>query len=139
MATYNSQYQYWLPGQLQFPTNLLGYGQDDARRSKSPSSLVNHAGYSPGPLSTPPMSRNPSQPPEDPEQMVLDDSIDSQSDSPTSVRTPDRDSLDGMEMFDINGSVHSQVYQDTTPLEESYRYFPDPSTMARSHLEYVQS
>ncbi|KAF2854828.1 hypothetical protein T440DRAFT_387250 [Plenodomus tracheiphilus IPT5] len=91
--------------------NAFPHGQYGFPRSKTPTeSLVNHTGYSPGPLiTTPPVSRNPSQPPEPPqdqnplsEQLICDNG--SYSNSPTSVMTPDPESmevemLDGPQMF----------------------------------------
>ena len=78
--------------------DLSAFGQPHVlQRSKTPTSLVNHTGLSPGgPLSTPPMSRDASRgpeplPPQFPDQMVYDGSA---SNSPTSVRTPDNDSLE---------------------------------------------
>lgn len=76
---------------------VYGYDQYTARRSKTPTSLVNHTGLSPaGPISTPPRSRDASQGPDPPparypEPMVYDDS---QSSSPTSVRTPENDHIE---------------------------------------------
>lgn len=84
------------------------YGQYEDPRSKTPTSLINHSGRSPsgsGPLSTPPMSRNSSQVPhQPPEFMVCDDSVNSPSNSPTSVTTPDNDSVD-FDMLDTSDSM----------------------------------
>ncbi|CAI6341430.1 unnamed protein product [Periconia digitata] len=105
---YHQQTQYYAPFQYQDsqvnPEVFVGYGPGDAHRSKTPTSLINHPRYSPGPLSTPPLSRNASQAPESlsdqpPEQMVYDDSFGSLSNSPTSVRTPDHEAFE-VEMLD---------------------------------------
>lgn len=95
MATYSQYYQY---------PNMFQYSQHDSQRPKTPISMINHSGFSPGPLSTPPMSRNTSQPPEQlpeqpPDQMTWDDVAGSISNSPTSVRTPDNDAFD-IDMLD---------------------------------------
>ncbi|CBX97109.1 hypothetical protein LEMA_P102400.1 [Plenodomus lingam JN3] len=82
-----------------FPLDQYGFP-----RSKTPTeSLVNHTGYSPGPLiTTPPISRNPSQPPE-PSQDYTSEPLPwdngSFSNSPTSVMTPDPESME-VEMID---------------------------------------
>jgi hypothetical protein len=93
---------YYYPQQPMAPEvpvapDVYNYEQYAAQRSKTPTSLVNHTGLSPGgPLSTPPMSRDASRGPDPPpgqypEQMVYGSSP---SDSPTSVQTPDNDSLE---------------------------------------------
>lgn len=107
--SYNYGYHYQEQPQVFFTSaNTLGYTQYDAQRSKTPTSLITHPGHSPGPLSTPPQSRNPSQPPEQaPDQMIWDDAVGSQSNSPTSVRTPEDDSFD-MEMLDADRNGYYQ-------------------------------
>ncbi|PSN60514.1 hypothetical protein BS50DRAFT_506112 [Corynespora cassiicola Philippines] len=88
--------------QLFISSDTLGYGQYDPQRSKTPTSLINHTGLSPGgpspgPLSTPPpLSRTDSLPPDQPEHMLYDDQANSLSNSPTSVRTPDNENLEDM-------------------------------------------
>lgn len=109
-----------VPVAPEFQTN---YEQYAAQRSKTPTSLVNHTGLSPGgPLSTPPMSRDASRGPDPPpgqypEQMVYGDSP---SDSPTSVKTPDNDHFDELTLdahpmrgaYQANGSmITTQVSQ----------------------------
>jgi hypothetical protein len=99
MATYSQYYQYPEQPQLLSTANVFQYGQLDSHRPKTPNSMINHSGFSPGPLSTPPMSRNTSQPPEQlpeqhPDHMPWDDVIGSTSNSPTSIRTPDNDAFD---------------------------------------------
>ncbi|KAF9730478.1 hypothetical protein PMIN01_11347 [Paraphaeosphaeria minitans] len=96
------------------PEFYTNYAHNDAQRSKTPTSLVNHTGLSPGgPLSTPPMSRDASRGPDPPlgpypEQMVYGDSP---SDSPISVKTPDYDSVEDFnldpppEVYQANGSM----------------------------------
>ncbi|KAF2645997.1 hypothetical protein P280DRAFT_532481 [Massarina eburnea CBS 473.64] len=98
-----SPYPFQDPQVFVNPQAFVGY-DPDAQRSKTPTSLVNHTGRSPGPLSTPPLSRHVSRGPESlpehgPEQMVYDDAFGSLSNSPTSVRTPDHDSFE-VEMLD---------------------------------------
>ncbi|KAF2749945.1 hypothetical protein M011DRAFT_475265 [Sporormia fimetaria CBS 119925] len=111
MSSYAQFYQYLDQGQLLDSTNVLSYGYDDRRREKSPSSMVNHSGHSPGPLSTPPHSRNTSQPPEQPpDQMVYDDLGGSQSDSPVTVPTPDVDVFE-LELLDSDAPLRAFYYQ----------------------------
>jgi hypothetical protein len=83
------------------PLDVFAPGQYDPQRSKTPTSLINHAGNSPGPLSTPPLSRTASQGPEQlpanfPESLLYDDTFGSPSNSPNSnsVKTPDDNSPD---------------------------------------------
>ena len=99
MTTFSNYYQ----PEVLLPPNLFEYHYDD-QRSKTPTSLINHTGLSPGPLSTPPLSRNASQGPEalpdqPPDQMVYDDAYGSLSNSPTSVQTPDNESFE-VDMLD---------------------------------------
>ncbi|KAJ4344693.1 uncharacterized protein N0V89_012437 [Didymosphaeria variabile] len=99
----NGYYYYQQPMGPEVPVapGAYTYGQYGAPRSKTPTSLVNHTGLSPGgPLSTPPpmsrdASRGPDPPPgQYPEQMVYGDSA---SNSPTSsVKTPDNDSFEDL-------------------------------------------
>ncbi|ORX97545.1 hypothetical protein BCR34DRAFT_496762 [Clohesyomyces aquaticus] len=116
----DSQYYYTYHHQQQQPqvllaANAFGYGQYDPQRSKTPTSLINHTGHSPGPLSTPPQSRNASQPPEQaPGQMIWENARGSPSDSPTSVKTPDNDPFDEVVMLDA-------------PLEPMGNVFPTPN------------
>lgn len=122
------QYSYQEPQVLVNPNVFLDHGPD-TQRSKTPTSLINHTGHSPGPLSTPPLSRRASQGPEPfpdqaPEQMVYDDGFGSLSNSPTSVKTPDHDTFEmEMDMVDShsmrdfyhNGSNnHQNVIMTTT-------------------------
>lgn len=100
-SAYDQHYQYTDQGQLLLNTSQ--YEAYNAQRSKSrtPTSLINHPSQSPGPpLSTPPHSRNTSQPPPEqfPESMYWEDEHASPSDSPTSLQTPDNETLDQMEM-----------------------------------------
>ncbi|KAF2016039.1 hypothetical protein BU24DRAFT_347388 [Aaosphaeria arxii CBS 175.79] len=120
------------------------YGHyEDNRRSKSPASLINQNGLSPGPLSTPPMSRNPSQPLEPvPDQMVWDNGVGSPSDSTSSLQTPDNESLD-FEMLDSNDVTHSlqdhssasmlggQTIAGELPLLNDNLYFTDIGNIPR--------
>jgi hypothetical protein len=119
-----------------------GYGQPtgNAQRSKTPASLINHSGHSPGPLSTPPpLSRNasqgPEQLPEHAEQMVYDDAFGNYSDSPTSVRTPDDsnfevDMLDSQSMRDFyhtqNEGMTTQVSESALPALETNMFLTGP-------------
>ncbi|KAF2003422.1 hypothetical protein P154DRAFT_86290 [Amniculicola lignicola CBS 123094] len=96
-------------------TDSFGYYYDaDRTKTRTPSSLTAHTGHSPGPsgpLSTPPQSRYPSQPPTEqaPDQMIWDDVANDSSDSPT-VRTPDNEAFD-LEMQDAPESMRD-FYQD---------------------------
>ncbi|KAF2474542.1 uncharacterized protein BDR25DRAFT_109641 [Lindgomyces ingoldianus] len=106
MTTY-CYYPYQEQPQVVWQPNTFGYLHYDRQRSKTPTSLINHTGLSPGPLSTPPQSRNPSQPPEQaPDQMIWDDASGSPSNSPTSVNTPDLDSFE-VEMLDATDSMRN--------------------------------
>jgi hypothetical protein len=104
MSTYSQHYHHYEEQPLFADPHAFVYGQYDARRSKTPTdSLINHTGLSPGPLSTPPLSRIQSQQPElprdqPPEQLLWDNG--SSSDSPTSVRTPDGSESFEVEMLD---------------------------------------
>lgn len=137
MSSTYDQYYHYSDQNVVLATNAFPYVQYDSQRSKTPTSLINHSGHSPGPLSTPPGSRNPSQPPEQPpDQMIWDDVSGSLSNSPTSVRTPDNDSFEA-EMLDApeamrtfyqnqNGAMAStQMSQDSIPSIDSTFYFPD--------------
>jgi hypothetical protein len=135
MAYHHIYPQYQEQPQVYIAANPYGYGQPtgNAQRSKTPASLINHTGHSPGPLSTPPPpSRNASQGPEPlpehAEQMVYDDPFGNCSDSPTSVRTPDDtnfevDMLDSQSMRDFyhtqNGAMTTQVSQSGLPALET--------------------
>ncbi|KAF2185062.1 hypothetical protein K469DRAFT_726934 [Zopfia rhizophila CBS 207.26] len=98
---YHQNYSYNNQPEVLFAANLQ-YAQYNDPRSKTPTSLINHTGHSPGPLSTP-QSRNNSQPPEP---MNWDDVPDSLSTSPTSVRTPDNDSFE-VEMLDASNDMRN--------------------------------
>ncbi|KAH7132034.1 hypothetical protein B0J11DRAFT_214640 [Dendryphion nanum] len=118
---YNS-YQYPEQPQVLLATDHFDYGQYEDSRSKTPTSLINHTGHSPGPLSTPPMSRNPSQlPHQAPDFMICDGSINSPSDSPTSVSTPDNESFEEVEMLDSD------------PMRDHYSH-RHSNTMMNSHM-----
>ncbi|KAF2187664.1 hypothetical protein K469DRAFT_104019 [Zopfia rhizophila CBS 207.26] len=98
---YQQNYSYnnqpWVP----FAANLR-YAQYNDPRSKTPASLINHTGHSPGPLSAP-QSRNNSQPPE---QMSWDDFTYHPSSSPISVRTSDNDSIE-VKMLDVSNDMRN--------------------------------
>jgi hypothetical protein len=105
MSTFSQHYYHYQEQPLFIDPHAFVYGgQYDTRRSKTPTdSLLNHTGLSPGPLSTPPLSRNQSQQPElprdqPPEQLLWDNG--SSSNSPTSVRTPDGSESFEVEMLD---------------------------------------
>lgn len=131
MAYYQTYPQYQEQPQVFIASDAYGYGQPtgNAQRSKTPASLINHTGHSPGPLSTPPpLSRNASQGPEQlpahAEQMVYDDAFGNYSDSPTSVRTPDDNNfevemLDSQSLRDFyqtqNGAISTDVSQGGLP------------------------
>lgn len=109
MATYQ-QYPPRHEHPLFYDPHSFTHDQYGFPRSKTPTdSLVNHTGYSPGPfLTTPPVSRNPSQPPEPfqdqvPEQLPWDNG--SFSDSPT-VMTPD------VEPMEVDMVDSSQIFYD---------------------------
>ncbi|KAH8731520.1 hypothetical protein GQ44DRAFT_767385 [Phaeosphaeriaceae sp. PMI808] len=103
MSTFQQQYQHFQQPLFVDP-HTFTFGHYDARREKTPTdSLINHSGHSPIPLTTtPPISRNPSRPPEPlrdqpPDHMLWDNG--SLSNSPTSVRTPNDESFE-VEMLD---------------------------------------
>jgi hypothetical protein len=109
MATYSTYYQYLEQPPLLSTSNVFQHGQYDYQRPKTPTSLINHSGFSPGPLSTPPMSRNTSQPPEQlpdqpPDPMTWDDVPGSTSESPTSVKTPDDEAFE-FDMLDASDEM----------------------------------
>lgn len=126
--SYGQYYQYpaHSHGQALLPTNVLNYGQIEDRGSKSPLSLINHPRQSPGPLSTPPHSRNTSQPPErEPDQMVYDDVGGSQSDSPTSIPTPDFESFE-IEMLDAEAAMREFYHHNHSVAMVSTQMQQDP-------------
>ncbi|KAF2033851.1 hypothetical protein EK21DRAFT_57779 [Setomelanomma holmii] len=103
MSTFSQQYQHFQQPLFVDP-HTFAFGHYDTGREKTPTdSLINHTGHSPIPLTTtPPLSHNPSRPPElprdqPPDHMFWDNG--SLSDSPTSVRTPDGESFE-IEMLD---------------------------------------
>jgi hypothetical protein len=127
-TTYHQQSLYVEPHAFTF--TQYGTGRD-----KTPESLVNHSGYSPTPLTaTPPLSRNPSRPPEPlrdqpPEHMLYDDGI---SNSPTdSVKTPNDESFE-VEMLDTDVrnfyqgvSMSTQVSHNAIPAMDQSMLLPD--------------
>ena len=144
MSTFSQHYQHFQEQPLFIDPHTFAYGQHDTRRSKTPTdSLINHTGLSPGPLTTtPPLSRNPSQPPEPsrdqlPDQMLWDNG--SLSNSPTSVRTPDGDSFE-VEMLDTesirnfyhqNGNTMStQGSHNAIPAVDSSMFFTAQGTIS---------
>ena len=146
MAYYQTYPQYQEQPQVFIATNAYGYGQPtgNAQRSKTPASLINHTGHSPGPLSTPPppsrnASQGPEQLPEHAEQMVYDDAFGNYSDSPTSVRTPDDNNFE-VEMLDSsqsmrdfyhtqNGGMTTQVSQSGLPALETNMFLNAQGTI----------
>lgn len=130
-SAFGQQYYPYTHQQLVVNTNGFPYGQDDGRgQSKTPTSMINHPRHSPGPLTTPPShSRNASQPPPDhaPAQLIRDDSGGSLSDSPSSIPTPDNDSidfdmLDADNFFNPNMAMTStQIAQEPIPVTESFQ------------------
>jgi hypothetical protein len=115
---------------------------DTTRRDKTPTdSLINHTGLSPIPLTaTPPLSRNPSRPPEPPrdqppDHMLWDDG--SLSNSPTSVKTPDGESFE-VEMLDSDvrsfyqqgASMSTQVSHNAIPAVDQSMLFTPQGTFS---------
>jgi len=103
MSTFSQQYHFQ-EQPIFIDPHAFSLGHYDPGRHKTPTdSLINHTGLSPTPLTTtPPLSRNPSRPPEPlrdhpPDHLLWDNG--SLSNSPTSVRTPDGDSFE-VEMLD---------------------------------------
>jgi hypothetical protein len=138
-SAFGQYHHYSNQGQLLVSTQALNYGQDNGRRSKSPmsTSMINHPRHSPVPLSTPPHSRNSSQPPEQlPNQLIYEDVGGSPSDSPTSsIATPDQDASE-IDMMDFEvvhnyhdhqnaAMVSSHMQQDTIPAIDTTHYLPD--------------
>ncbi|KAF1914878.1 hypothetical protein BDU57DRAFT_520076 [Ampelomyces quisqualis] len=106
MSTFDEQqYHTYHRHSLFVDPQVFTYVQYGTEREKTPESIVNHSGYSPTPLTaTPPLSRNPSRPPEaprdqPPEHMLYDNG--SLSNSPTSVKTPNDESFE-VEMLDTD-------------------------------------
>ncbi|KAH7391836.1 hypothetical protein BKA66DRAFT_413171 [Pyrenochaeta sp. MPI-SDFR-AT-0127] len=149
MSTYSQHYHQFQEQPLFIDPHAFDYGHYDPRRSKTPTdSLINHTGRSPGALTTtPPLSRNPSQPPEPsrdqfPEQMLWDNG--SASNSPSSVRTPDGESFE-VEMLDSesmrnfynqNGNTMStQTTHNTIPAMDSTMFFTDQAMFSDQVLQ----
>jgi hypothetical protein len=104
MATFHQPYQHFQQQQIFVDPYTFAFGHHDTGREKTPTdSLINHTGHSPIPLTTtPPISRNPSRPPEPPRELPSDHMLwdnGSLSNSPTSVKTPDGESFE-VEMLD---------------------------------------
>lgn len=128
--TYHQQSLFADPHTFTFPQYGTG-------REKTPESLVNHSGYSPTPLTaTPPLSRNPSRPPEPlrdqpPEHMLYDDG--SLSNSPTdSVKTPNDESfeVDMLDDTDVRNyyqgvSMSTQVSHNVIPAMDQSMLLPN--------------
>ncbi|KAF2710405.1 hypothetical protein K504DRAFT_476371 [Pleomassaria siparia CBS 279.74] len=136
MATYTPYNQYHDQQQVLLPSNMFDYNQQyypQSPKTPTSSSLINHPGLSPGPLSTPPRSRNPSQPPDQLseqafEPMAWDDGSGSLSNSPTSVRTPDNETFDcdmldeshSMRDFYQNQSRNPAMYNTTHVVQQAH-------------------
>jgi hypothetical protein len=108
-------------------------GMESRRHSaggdKTPTdSPINHSGLSPIPLTaTPPLSRNPSRPPEPPRDQTPDDmpwDTGGLSNSPKSVRTPDVDPFE-VEMLD---SAVRNFYQPKARAE-TFRYYDEVAVL----------
>jgi len=143
------QYQYYQQTSLLFDPNALAVNQYGTGREKTPTdSLINHTGLSPIPLTaTPPLTRNPSRPPElprdqpAPDQMLWDDG--SLSNSPTSVRTPDGESFE-VEMLDQdmrtfyqhNGvNMSTQASHNAIPALDTNMFFTPQGTISNHVLQ----
>lgn len=151
MDYFEAPYQHFDTGPPVFMTQNLTnfpYGQPtgNAPRSKTPASLVNHTGHSPGPLSTPPppsrnASQGPEQLPEHPEQMVYDDAYGNLSDSPISAKTPDDFEVDMLEspMLDFypthNADMTTQVSQSGLPALETNMMLNPPGPFSDQVLQ----
>lgn len=144
------QYQYYQQTSLLFDPNALAVNQHGTGREKTPTdSLINHTGLSPIPLTaTPPLSRNPSRPPElprdqpAPDQMLWDDG--SMSNSPTSVRTPDGESFE-VEMLDQdmrtfyqhNGvNMSTQASHNAIPALDTNMFFTPQGTISNHGMSF---
>jgi hypothetical protein len=144
MSLFDEPYQYFPQQSLLFDPHAFAIDQHGTRREKTPTdSLINHTGLSPIPLTaTPPLSRNPSRPPElprdqpAPDHMLWDDG--SLSNSPTSVRTPDGESFE-VEMLDSdvrtfyhqNGvGMSSQVSHNAMPVVDTNMFFTPQGTIS---------
>jgi hypothetical protein len=145
MSSYHHYYHFPSQGEILVSPANFSYGHDDGTRSKSPLSMINNPSLSPGPLSTPSHSRDNSQPPEQPpDQIMYDDVGGSQSDSPTSIRTPDIEAFD-LEMqyseedirnfyYQQNGAMPStEIQQSNIPAMASNLYFNDEGTALMLH------
>jgi hypothetical protein len=127
MSTFHEQWQHFPQQQLYVDPHAFAIAQYGVPREKTPTeSLINHSGHSPIPLTaTPPLSRNPSRPPEpprdQPDQMLWDDG--SMSNSPTSVRTPDGESFE-VEMLDTDMRNYYQQNGMAMSSQESHNAIP---------------
>ena len=154
MATY-SQYPRYSEQAQHLPTSeMFPYSQYDYQPPKKPTSMINHSGFSPRPISTPPMSRNTSQQPEQlpeqpPDQMAWDDVAGSISNSPTSVRTPDNDAFD-TDMLDASEEMRNfyeapnvdmmttHVSHQTLPAFDQTMLFSDQGLLSfQTSLQYI--
>ncbi|KAH7077368.1 hypothetical protein FB567DRAFT_535115 [Paraphoma chrysanthemicola] len=145
MSTFSQQYQHFQQPPF-FDPYTFASGHYDTGREKTPTdSLINHTGHSPIPLiTTPPLSRNASRPPEPPRDQppehLLWDNV-SPSDSPTSVRTPDGESFE-VEMLDAdvrnfyhhNGmNMSTQVSHNAIPAEDTSMFFSNHAIDSALH------
>ncbi|KAF2134334.1 hypothetical protein P153DRAFT_110128 [Dothidotthia symphoricarpi CBS 119687] len=147
MSTFSQQYQFQEQPQF-FDPRAFGYGQYDVLRPKTPTdSLLNHTGLSPGPLfTTPPLSRNPSQQPELPQDQLPEhmfwEDHGSLSNSPTSVRTPDPDSFE-VEMLDSTlrsyyqsgNTMSTQAPQDAIPVMDTGMFLTPQGTISDQAIQ----
>lgn len=151
MSTFPNFYHYQEEPEVLLTHNVFGYGHPDAQRPKTPTSLINHTGHSPGPLSTPPLSRDASRgpdplPDQPPGQMLYDDGFGSLSNSPTSVRTPDNDSfevemLETQSMRDFyqnqNGGMTTQASHGALPAIDTNMMFTAQGTLSDQGMHPV--
>jgi hypothetical protein len=143
MSTFSQQYHFQ-DQPIFIEPHAFSLGHYDPGRHKTPTdSLINHTGLSPTPLTTtPPLSRNPSRPPEPlrdhtPDHLLWDNG--SLSNSPTSVRTPDGDSFE-VEMLDSesirnfyhhNGAnMATQASHHAVPAVDSSMFFTPNGTIS---------
>lgn len=141
MSTYSQHYHQFQEQPLYIDPHAFAYSHYDPRRSKTPTdSLINHTGHSPGALTTtPPLSRNPSQPPEPPRDQILEQMLwdnGTPSNSPSSIRTPDGETFE-VEMLDSESmsnfyhqdgnTMSTQSAHDAIPALDSTMFFAGPA------------
>jgi hypothetical protein len=151
MSTFSQQYHFQ-EQPLFVDQHAFTFGHYDPGRHKTPTdSLINHTGLSPIPLTTtPPLSHNPSRPPEPPRDHPPDHLLwdnGSLSNSSTSVGTPDGESFE-VDMLDSesmrnfyhqNGVMPTQVSHNAVPAVDSSMFFTPNGTISDQGMSIWKS